>query len=342
MPTEELTAADPVARMTEMVYGYSIAQGVYVITRLGIPDLLAGGARPPAELAKLTECHEPSLTRLLRMLADAGVVGTDDAGRFTSTPLSDTLRTDRPGTMASFVSMSLGRHQQRAWGELLHCVRTGQAAYQVTHNATVWQVADADPEFAEQINDSMAHFTETMTDAVARAYDFAPYTSLVDVGGGKGGLLATVLRNNPGSRGTVLDLPHVAESARGQAAGYGLGDRLEFVGGSFFDAVPPGGDLYLLKWVLHDWDDAQCVAILKNCRAVMTTPGARLLVIEQVLPPTGGSPMGRLVDLNMLVSTGGRERTREEFAALLAEAGLTITRVLPTASQSSVIEAAPA
>jgi hypothetical protein len=333
-------APPPIQRMFEIVNNYWISRAVYAGAVLGLPDHLADGPKTAAELAELTGSDTRSLERLLRALAGVGLFQSDTEGRYASTDLGDTLRSDLPGSLSSFVQMELGAAHHSAWGEIVHAVRTGQPAFDKAVGKKIWEFFEETPVMAEHLGKAMGGLTAMVADAVLEVYDFSPYKKIVDVGGGVGAFLGSILTAHPAGHGVVLDLPPTVASGRPAIEAAGLADRCEMVGGDFFESVPDGGDLYTMKWVLHDWNDESSIEILKSCRKVMSDD-ARLLIVETVVPDGDDFSPSKIIDLNMMVLTTGQERTADEFRALLSAAGFTLDRILPTLSPSSVIEATP-
>jgi precorrin-6B methylase 2 len=280
---------------------------------------------------------------VLRLLASRGVLDEQEDGTFALTAIGRCLRTDVPESAHAMVRLFAGPRVQDNWRDLEHSVRTGEPAYRKRGISANFQDRDS-PEKAS-FDAAMANLTRTIAVAVAAAYDFTAFKTVVDVGGGNGALLVGLLAANPALRGIVFDLPDSAERARAHIAAAGLADRCQAVGGDFFQAVPDGGDAYLLKHVIHDWNDDRATAILRTCHRAMPTHG-RLLVIEGVYPRRIDQSLeGRGAaanDVNMLVSTGGRQRSETEFRALYAAAGFTLTRMVPTAARVRVIEGARA
>jgi hypothetical protein len=311
---------------------------------LGIADLLAGGPQTPEALATKTGTHAGSLCRVLRLLASAGVFAEAADGRFDLTPVGSALRSG-PGSSRAVARLIAGPMVWQCWGDLLTTVRTGEPAFSRIFKTDSFEYFADHPEDAAVFDEAMGSFTATISGLVAAAYDFAGMHDVIDLGGGDGLLLTGILPAYPSLQGTVFDLPRLAESARRQIVGAGLADRYRFVAGDFFEAVLEGFDAYLLKHVIHDWDDARAVRILENCRRAMG-PQARLLIIEGVYPsPIDGSPASRGAaanDFNMLVCTGGRQRSEAEFRELYAAAGFRLTRIIPTQAAACVIEGAPA
>jgi hypothetical protein len=323
--------------MLQMIYGFCVSRALCVAAELGIPDLLNGGAMSSEELARATETHAPSLFRLLRALESVGVFAKDDQERFALTPLGTVLRSDVPGSLRSFAIEVLGRNHYSAWGTLLHSIKTGEIAFNHVYGVGRWQYNAEHPEEAESFDQAMASATSAVAAAILDAYDFYSCGTIVDVGGGDGSLLAAILKAYPQLRGVVADLPHAVAGAQRRLQTEGLMERCDVVPCDFFAAVPKG-DTYLLKWIIHDWDDQRSKMILKNCCAAMAN-GERVLVMEAVFRPGAATVFTKFLDLAMLVMTGGRERSEAEYRALLASANLRLTRVIPTKSELSVIEA---
>ena len=296
----------PQDQLAGMITGYWASQTVYVATRLGIADLLRNGPKPVEELAQATGTHAPSLYRLLRGLASLGVFSEGEGGRFSLTPLAELLRADVPGSQRATVLMMVGQFYD-AWGGLLESVRTGTPAFETLHGQRFFEFLADNPDQARIFDDAMTAFNDRKTRAVLEAYDFSGVSVLADVGGGNGGNLLGTLRRYPEMRGILFDLPAVVE--RADVAGSDVASRCQVVGGDFLGSVPEGADAYLLRHILHNWDDEEALTILGNVRAVMGE-GARLLVVERVIPPGNGPMFGKLMDLTMLVVHGGRERTR--------------------------------
>ena len=332
-------ASPPRATLLQMMTGYWVSQALYVAAKLGIADLLADGPVDCEDLAAATNTHAPSLQRVLRALASVGVFTEVSPGSFALTPLAELLRTETPGSMSALAIM-YAEEQYRAWGEMLHSVRTGEMAFDHQFGMGYFEYLAQHPEADRVFNEAMTGWTQQLVGAVVDTYDFSPFHTVVDVGGGYGALLATILRNNPGTRGILFEQPHVIASAEEELVAAGVADRCTFVGGDFFVEVPAGGDAYVLSQILHDWDDERCVAILGQCRRAMPDHG-KLLVVELVLPPGDDPFLGKWLDLHMLVLLGGRERTATEYDALFRAAGFKLARVVPTSPGPSVVEAIP-
>jgi hypothetical protein len=311
-----------------------------VAATLGLSDLLADHPLTSAELAVATQSHERTLERLLRVLVGVGVYEELPDGRYRSTDVGAGLRSDVPGSLRPWASYVGRPPYWQAWSSLLHSVRTGENAFTAVHGQSVWEYRLEHPEDGVAFDASMTALSAAVAESVVSAYDFDRFTSVVDVGGGQGALLATILRHHTSLRGTVFDQPVVVAGAPELLAQAGVGARCTVVGGSFFDEVPAGQDCYLLKSVVHDWDDARALDILRTCRRAMTGD-ATLLLVERLLTSGASGLDVALQDLNMLVAPGGQERTEDEYAALLDAAGLRLTRTIPTTSGVSLIEATP-
>jgi hypothetical protein len=283
----------------------------------------------------------------MRALAAEGVLAMDDQQRFALTPLGATLRSDVPGSLHDWALLMLGPVNQDAWREVAHTVRTGQSAFRHRFAMDLWEYRSLHPEYAKVFDRAMAGFTRTYVEQLLRSYSFATFTTIIDVGGGDGTLLIRILESNPHIRGIVFDLPHVAARAAQRVRAAGLDMRCTASGGNAFEAVPPGGDAYVLSRVIHDWDDDGARALLLNCRKALA-PGGRVLVIERAMPDgahAGPSPQSptlsdiHMTDLNMMVMTDGRERKLIEYQELFAEAGLSFVRIVRTQTAMNVMEA---
>ena len=334
----------PGAILYQLSIGHYVSRALHLAAKLRIADLLAAGALPAGELAAKTDCDAAALRRVLRLLASVGVLAEDEDGAFALAPLGEALRSDVPGSARALVMLFAGVSIQDSWKELEYCVRTGQPAFR-KRDPDGDAFSNMDAEQQETFDAAMATFAPQNAAAIAAAYDFSRFGSVVDVGGGNGALLVGILGANPGLRGVVFDRPAAAEGARRLVAQAGLGSRCEVVAGDFFEAVPEGADAYLIKHVIHDWNDAQAAGILRSCRRAMK-PGARLLVAEGVYPAridTSLASRGAAAnDVNMLVVAGGRQRSESEFRALYDAAGFTLTGIVPTASPAlCLIEGVP-
>jgi cyclopropane fatty-acyl-phospholipid synthase-like methyltransferase len=327
--------------MLQIITNFWTSRAVAVFAKLGIPDLLESGPKTTEELAKATETHAPSLYRLLRALASAGIVKTETEGRFALTPLSQTLVTNAPGSLRWFMISELSQEHYPAWGNLMHSVKTGEIAFDNFFGKDIWQYFKENPEDGALFNDSMSGVTAAANEAILSNYDFSQFNKVIDIGGGHGGLITSILNKNPQLKGVLFDAPQVIEGARPRLEANGVADRCETVAGDFFKAVPAGGDAYVMKWIIHDWDDEKALTILRHCRNQMQ-PNGRLILVDTVVPETDEPHFSKFFDLNMMVMTGGKERTAAEFEQLLAAAGFKLLRVIPTELPTSIVEAQPA
>lgn len=333
----------PQERMAELLTGHWIAQMLFAVAKLGVPDVLGAKALAPEAIAAKANVDAAFLRRVLRALASVGVFREDARGRFRLTPLGQTLRSDRPGSVRDFALMIVADYNYASWGELSDALRQGKTAFDLKFGQPIFAYLREHPDDDRQFSASMASISATENDAVASAYPFGKHAKLVDVGGAHGHLLATILRRHKKLRGVLYDQPQVVASvgSSGFVTAPGVRERCEIEGGSFFDAVPAGADSYLMKYIIHDWDDAKCARILGHCRDAMA-PGGRVLVVDRVIGPGNGPDWSKWLDINMMVGPGGQERTRGEFAALFASAGLRLVKVHPTHSPLSILEAARA
>ena len=333
------------APLLQLITDYPRAQVVHIAAQLGLADYLAAGPRHVADLAAATSTHAPSLGRVVRALAALGVVAAEADGRISLTPLGAPLQTGVPGSLRNHVRFLTGEWFWRSWGNLLSSVQTGQSAFEQQFGVSSFEYWGQHPEAGAIHHAFFTAMAQLTTPPLVAAYDYARFGTVVDVGGNVGPLLAGILQATPGVRGVLFDLPYVVADAVPVLAEAGVADRIEVVGGDFFTAVPAGGDAYILKYIIHDWDDERARAILQRCRAAMAA-GATLLLMEQVLPEQlaagAAAWQAARLDLQMLVLTsGGRERTESEFQQLLAETGFELQRVIPTQSPFSILEAAP-
>jgi SAM-dependent methyltransferase len=335
------TELPPRLALFQLVTSHYISRAIYVAAKLGIADMLAAGPRVCDDLAAATGTHAASLNRLLRLLASAGVFAENDLGIFALTPLGECLRSDISGSSRA-VALLFSGPMMAAWDQLLYSVQTGCPAFERAFGMDAFRYMTEHPEEAAIFNDAMTAGSTYTARGVPDAYDFSSCKTVVDVGGGHGVLLATILQANPRVKGVLFELPHVAEGAVKRMADMGLSERCQVVAGDFFQSVPHGGDTYILKSVIHDWDEARSVQILQNCHRAMQ-PEGRLLLVELVVPArvdhSALSQIGTGSDVNMLVNVGGRERTDAAFAALFDLAGFRLTRIVPIAgSVASVLE----
>ncbi|HVS73359.1 MAG TPA: methyltransferase [Phycisphaerae bacterium] len=330
MSTPELA----ITTQIDLMKNLWLTRAVWAAAELGVADHLIDSPKSAGQLAAALHVHEPALKRLLRALVSEGFF-SESNGTYANSPKSEGLRSDLPWSMRASARAQLGQEHYAAWGDLLHSVQTGSDAVSHHFHMPVWDYYTQNPRNAAVFHDSMTSLTSGVEQAVLDAYDFTSFSHIIDIGGGHGRLLSKILATAPNSRGTLFDQPRVLDGAPA------LDPRIQKTTGDFFHSVPQAGDLYTLKFILHDWNDDQSIAILKNIRAAMA-PAARILLIETVIPEGNDPSFAKFLDLNMLVMTGGQERTAAQYAALFRAAGLHLTRVIPTHSPCSIIEAAAA
>jgi hypothetical protein len=324
----------------KLTTGHWITQGIYVAAKLGIADLLQEGPLSSDALAQSTSANPRSLYRLLRALASVGVFVEGTDGRFALTPMAECLQSDTPGSMRAWVLFTGEPYAFQPWGELLHSVRTGQTAFDHVHGMPIFDYYAQHPEQWKLFDVAMTGSAGPEIAAVMADYDFSGIGTLIDLGGGHGSFLGTILTAYPAIRGVLAEMPAVIDGARRHFEAAHLADRCEVVPINFFESVPAGGDVYVMKRVIHDWDDERSITILKNCQRAMAGKG-KLLLIEMVIPPGNGPEFGKWLDIAMLVFAGGCERTEREYRDLLTTSGFRVIRIVPTRSSASVIEAVP-
>lgn len=321
--------------LNQMIGGYWISQAIYVAAELGIADLLIEGPKTYEELAEQTNAQSEALYRLMRALASVGIFEEGSQRRFSLTPLAENLRSDIPDSQRSFAIM-MGAESYQAWGHLLHSVKSGEQAFDKRYGKPIFQHLTENPDRGKLFDAAMTGIHGGETEPMINAYDFSQFQTVVDIGGGNGQVLSAILKRHSNLKGVLFDLPGVVERAKPYIAEAGLSGRCQIVGGDFFREVPNGGDAYLMRHILHDWDDEKAVAILRNCREAMN-PDGKVLAIETVIPPGNDPNFGKWLDLMMLV-IGGRERTEQQYRSLFSEAGLKLNRIVSTAVEISVIE----
>ena len=326
----------PEQLIRRMTTAYQMTQLLYVAAKLRIADHLASGPRPVAELAAASGSHADSLYRILRALAGLGVFAEEEGRRFRLTPAAELLRTGVPNSMRSAAEVRGEDWMWRSWGALIESVKTGRTGFDLVYGKNTFDWFAENPAAARLFDDFQADLTRRSAAAVASAYDFSAARTIADVGGGSGTLLAAVLERNPHARGILFDLPHVIDAAR-KTLPAAISRRCEFVGGDFFKAVPRGADAYLLKYILHDWDDDRSRAILGRIREAMPA-SAKLLVVEDLVCGPNVPCDAKLGDVNMLARTGGRNRTEKEYRDLLQSGGLQVRRVVPTGRDLALLE----
>jgi O-methyltransferase domain len=328
----------PLAAAHDLVTGRFAADIVGVAAELGLADQIQSGPKTAEEIAAAMGLHAPSLYRLLRALANFGVFVEQEDGRFGQTPISDTLRSDVPYCMRGMARINFRPWAMRAWTELEHTVRTGTPAFEHAHGMQMFEYLTQHPEEMEIFVDAMRSFTVDTGAAVSEAYDFSSIGTLADIGGSQGLVLSIILTKYPLLRGILFDLPIVIEGAPKFLKSRGVEHRVELRAGSFFESVPSGADTYLLKHILHDWSDADCVRILKTIQGA-AKPGAKLLVVEAIVEDSSEPQFAKTLDIWMLANLRGKERTRAEWQNLLSAGGFRLSRTIRTTSFASVIEA---
>lgn len=334
-----MSAQDPVIDLMRLVSGFQASKAISVFAELGIADLLMNDALHVDAIAQATECHPRSLYRLLHMLASVGVVEELAGRRFRLTPLGECLRSDSPSKRSAWTRYAGRPYVWQSWGAMMHSVKTGESSFDHLHGADVWEWRSNRRDETEIFDAAMSELSGAAGKAIASGYDFSVFNVIVDVGGGQGALLAAVLARHKNAKGILFDLPHVVVKAQDVLRAAGVTDRCEIVGGDVFKAVPEGGDAYLIKSVLMDEDDDQAIAILLACRSAMR-PSGKVVVVEQLLTPPNG-PEAIFGDMTMMIMTGGRERTREEFSELFSAAGFHLEQVVATKSPFMLMVGAP-
>jgi predicted transcriptional regulator len=319
---------------------YWASQMLLVAAQLELADRLAGGAKRSSELASQLGLNSSALHRYLRSLASMGVLTEVENKTFALTPLGEALKKDAPGSAYATIMTLSGDLAGKSWGELRYSLQTGQTGFERVFGQPLFEYLAERPREASLFSETMVGFHGSEPPAVAEAFDFRGMRSVVDIGGATGNMLVHVLQRHEGPRGVLFDLPHVVADAPAYLEAHGMRDRVSIESGNFFDAVPNGHDGYILSHIIHDWDEDQCLAILSNCRNAIA-PAGRLLIVEMVLPEGDAPHPGKMLDMMMLVGSGGRERTPGEYSTLLDRAGFKMTRVVPTSSAVSIVEAAP-
>jgi len=332
--------APPHEAVLDLLGGAYIAGAVAALAELGIPDLLEGGPKSAKELAAEIGAKADPLYRLMRATTSVGVLTEGPDGKFSQTPMSAVLCQTAHPSLRGYARMGGRDWHHRGWAQLADCVRTGGQALEAIYGVHIFEYFQQNRAEAEIFDDSMTGLSSIDGPAVADAYNFEGIHSIVDVGGGHGSLLATILERNPQMKGTLYDVAYVVEGARNRAL-KNFADRCEFASGDMFASAPTGADAYIMKHIIHDWPDELCVKILKVCRAGVN-PGGKLLVVDCVVPPGNDFSPIKFLDLQMLIFPSGRERTEAEFRDVLAAGGWKLNRIVPTAAMDSVVEALPA
>jgi len=334
------TAPPPHAQLIGMGIAYWASKLLLVAAQLDLADRLAARPRSAADLAPELGLHAPSLYRFMRSLAGMGLLTEVEPQTFALTALGEALKRDAPGSARASILTLTGDLVTRAWDELAYSLRSGKTGVEHVFGKPLFDLLAERPEEASLFSETMVGFHGAEPPAVADAYDFSALESIVDVGGATGNLLVHILRRHRQPRGVLFDLPHVVGDAPALLAAHGMADRVAIESGSFFETVPQGHDAYILSHIIHDWTEDLCQTILGHCRRAIAQSG-RLLIVEMVLPEGDTPHPGKMLDMMMLVGPGGQERTGEEYRALLKKANFRMTRVVPTASAVSIVEAVP-
>ena len=330
----------PHTQLIEMLTGYRVSQVVYAAAKLGLADHFAEQPMSAAELAELTGTREALLYRLMRTLASLGIMLEDTEHRFSLTPLGKALKSDAPGYARGTILTFGDEVWWRAWGEFVNCLKTGQSGINLAYGTNVWDCIEKRPELRSHLNEAMIDFHGSEALAVAKAYDFSGMGTLVDVGGGTGNVLVTILDNFSNLRGILFELPNVGQEASDLITNKGMADCIAVQVGDFFTSIPVGGDAYILSHIIHDWDDEKSLIILRNCHKVMKS-NSKLLIVEMVIPEGNSPHPGKILDMEMIVIDEAQERTGEEYRSLLERAGFRLERIIPTDSAVSIVEASP-
>jgi hypothetical protein len=325
----------PPEQLMKFIVGKWISKPIYVVAELGIADILAEGSKSIDELAQTSQSHAPSLYRVMRALASVGIFCETEGRRFELTPMAECLQT---GAMRSLALMFDSDWSDKAWGYFLDSVRTGDTAFEKAHGMPVSDWLEKNPHAATIFNEANAVKAARTHRAIVDVYDFAGIKTLTDVGGGLGVLMAEILMANPSMHGVVADIPSVVQEARATIRSRGLEGRCQVVECDFFKQIPAGSDGYLMSHILHDWSVDRCTEILKNFHNAMK-PDSKLLIVEMIVPPGNQPSIAKILDLEMLVTTGGKERTESEYKMLLESSGYHLTKIVSIEESVSVIEA---
>jgi hypothetical protein len=342
-PASSGSQPDAAAHLFRLANGYVISSALWVVAELGIADLLKDGPRPIVELAAQTRTDEGALYRTLRLLAMVGIFAEIEPRHFVLTPVGELLRSDVPNSLRdAMVWIGDPLHFQVA-GDFLHSVKTGQPTVEHLTGKPAFEYFAEQPVEFDRFHRAMTTMSAMAIHAVLEVFDFSSFSTIVDVAGGHGYVICEILRKHPNLKGILFDLPDVVPGGEHRIRQMALDSRCRTAAGSFFKSVPEGGDLYLMKSIIHDWAEDQALSILGNCRAALRgKPDGRLMLLELVVPPGDVPHLSKIIDIQMLFFPGGRERTEREYAELLAKAGFRLTRVVPTKSPFSLIEAAVA
>ncbi len=331
-----MTDTSPHQQIDGMITGYWISQAIYAAAKFAIADHLNGGPKTVGELANATSTNPDALYRLLRALASVGIFVEGKPRQFSLTPLAEPLRSDVPGSKRALALMS-GDEQFRTWAEIDYSIRTGRSAFDMVFGKPIFDYLGEHPDKAQIFDAAMVGIHGRESNAILDAYDLSAFGSVADIGGGNGSQITGILQRHKMMKGILFDLPHVIERAEERIHAAGLLDRCSLVPGSFFDAVPDGAGAYILRHIIHDWDEEKCLTILRNCHRAMS-PASKLLVIESVIPPNNEPFHGKFLDLVMLLIPGGKERTEDEYRTLFERAGFELTQIVTTSTEISILE----
>lgn len=323
---ETITTRTHTQRMLQVIGHHWLSCCLYVAARLNIADHLASGPKSISDLANTTGSDAPSLYRVLRALVSEGIFQEPEKDIFALTPDAMGLVADAPGTMKHFILAELGEFYN-PWGQLLHSVQTGEPAFNHYYKMDLWQFYASHAEEGANFMQAMTRLTQYTDKAIVETYDFSAFNTIIDVGGGNGALLMSILKNNPQLHGTVFDAPYVVEKTNIAISENNLDDKCDAQGGDFFEFVPAGADAYIMKYILHDWHENDAIRLLRNCANAMKK-GSKLLAVDAVIPENSDPHPGKFMDINMLVATGGRERTESEFRHLFEKSGLRFNKVI--------------
>jgi ubiquinone/menaquinone biosynthesis C-methylase UbiE len=327
----------PPVQLMQMLFGFAVSRAIGVAAELHIADFLQEGPKTAEELAKQTSTHARSLYRVLRACGSVGVFSEDEYKRFSLTPLAEPLLSDAPGSLRAFAEMIATDWQYQTWAELSYSIKTGKPSFDKVHGMSSFDYFWTHEREGKQFNDAMTSNSAFSSVGVVNAYDFSTVSTLVDVGGGHGFLLASILKKYPSVKGILYDTSAVVTVAEKLLADHGVAERCERVGGNFFESVPANGDAYIMKHIIHDWNDEQCIIILKNCRSTMKE-GGKVLIVEMIVPEGNEPSPAKFLDLQMLQYLPGCERTEKEYKELLDKAGFQLRQIVPTTSPFSIIE----
>jgi hypothetical protein len=330
---------NPAQQVMQVATGYMASSCLYAAITLNVADYLKDGPLTMAELARATGANEDALYRVLRLLSSLGIFDEVAPRSFALTPAAELLRKDVPGSLRGMAVFLPDPLHYRIYGNIMHSLATGKPAADYTVGMPVFQYFEKDQAYSQVFNDAMTAFSAPVAGAAIETYDFSGIGLLVDVAGGHGEVLMSILRACPTVKGILADLGHVVEGAKPRIESAGLADRMQAVACDFFQAVPAGGDAYIMKHIIHDWDDERASTILKNIATAMGAKKGKVILLESVIPTGGAADLGKFIDIEMLLFPGGRERTADEFRSLFEGSGFRLIKVVPTKSPLSVIEA---